>query len=199
MLEGKSAIVTGGASAAYGSDAVAGVVNFILNTDFEGVRGHAQVGASSRGDAEHHELSVSAGLDFGDRTRLLLSADTYANEGVAEYQDRPWHQSWGLVRNPDRDGPFLAAMPNVVATNYTYGGLIPSGPLAGTQFLENGEPAPFDTGDNAGRSTQLGGDGVDVARGDDSGIRSVDDAAGVEALLGLVVDLDAGQLEFGVT
>src|SRR5262245_2504760 len=42
--------VTGGASAAYGTDAVSGVVNYVLNTDFEGFDGHAQSGQTSRGD-----------------------------------------------------------------------------------------------------------------------------------------------------
>ncbi len=42
--------VTGGASASYGTDAVAGVVNFILDTDFEGVKLHGQGGEMTRGD-----------------------------------------------------------------------------------------------------------------------------------------------------
>ncbi|MCK5750143.1 MAG: TonB-dependent receptor plug domain-containing protein, partial [Oricola sp.] len=44
--------VTGGASAAYGSDAVAGVVNIILDTDFEGFRGQVDYGQTARGDGE---------------------------------------------------------------------------------------------------------------------------------------------------
>src|SRR5690606_8161158 len=49
--------VTGGATAAYGTDAVAGVVNFILDTDFEGIRGSAQAGQTDKGHNENFEIS----------------------------------------------------------------------------------------------------------------------------------------------
>lgn len=156
-------IVTGGASATYGSDAVAGVVNFRLDTDFEGLRGHLQGGMSERGDYEHGELSLSAGVRLGERTHLLLAADAYRNEGVGDPQDREWHESWGLLRGPE-GGPTFIVTPDIRAANYTYGGLITSGPLRGTQFLENGEPAPFDYAGSSGLATQRGGDGVDVAK-----------------------------------
>lgn len=45
--------VTGGASAAYGTDAVSGVVNYILDTRFEGFRAHAQTGQTTRGDGDN--------------------------------------------------------------------------------------------------------------------------------------------------
>ncbi|WP_161828129.1 TonB-dependent receptor plug domain-containing protein, partial [Steroidobacter agaridevorans] len=57
-------VVTGGASAAYGSDAVAGVVNFILDTKFEGIKGSVQGGVSSRGDNEQEKVSLAAGKFF---------------------------------------------------------------------------------------------------------------------------------------
>src|SRR5690606_9263641 len=63
--------VTGGASAAYGTDAVAGVVNFILDTDFTGVAVSAQSGVTSRGDGDNWEGSFSFGTDIGDKTHLL--------------------------------------------------------------------------------------------------------------------------------
>jgi outer membrane receptor protein involved in Fe transport len=50
-------VVTGGASAAYGSDAVAGVVNFMLDTDYVGLKGEIQGGISEQGDAENVTLS----------------------------------------------------------------------------------------------------------------------------------------------
>lgn len=157
-------IVTGGASAAYGSDAVAGVVNFILDRNLDGMRGHAQAGVSDRGDYGNYKLSLAAGFQLDQRTRLLLAADTYGNEGVPDALDRDWHRSWGLIRNRDPNGPTLLIAPNVVSSAYTYGGLIPFGPLAGTQFLPNGQTAPFDYGANTTFSVQLGGDGVDPAR-----------------------------------
>jgi len=59
-------VVTGGASAVYGSDAVAGVVNFILNDDFEGVEAGALYGISEQGDAEQYSYDITAGGAFAD-------------------------------------------------------------------------------------------------------------------------------------
>src|SRR5690606_37994928 len=53
--------VTGGASAAYGTDAVAGVVNFILDTEFTGFETHVQAGQTSRSDYDNYEVSIAGG------------------------------------------------------------------------------------------------------------------------------------------
>lgn len=58
-------VVTGGASAVYGSDAVAGVVNFILKDNYEGVQMRGQAGISKYGDAGNQYFSVLAGENFG--------------------------------------------------------------------------------------------------------------------------------------
>ena len=55
-------IVTGGNSAIYGSDAVAGVVNFILKQNFEGFSGRAQGGISSRGTGGRISLTSPLGI-----------------------------------------------------------------------------------------------------------------------------------------
>ena len=59
-------VVTGGNSALYGSDAVAGVVNFITKRDYEGLEIRAQSGVSSRFDRGNYYLSVTAGKNFAD-------------------------------------------------------------------------------------------------------------------------------------
>src|SRR5215468_46594 len=59
-------VVTGGASAAYGSDAVAGVVNFVLDTKFEGLKASAQAGISQYGDNFNYRVSVTGGMSFLD-------------------------------------------------------------------------------------------------------------------------------------
>jgi iron complex outermembrane recepter protein len=59
-------VVTGGASAVYGSDAVAGVVNFITNNDFEGVEIGALGGISGEQDATEYSIDITAGGAFGD-------------------------------------------------------------------------------------------------------------------------------------
>jgi iron complex outermembrane receptor protein len=59
-------IITGGASAVYGADAVSGVANFILKRNFEGFQVDGQTGVSSRGDAKRYSISGLAGANFAD-------------------------------------------------------------------------------------------------------------------------------------
>ncbi len=81
-------IVTGGNSAVYGSDAVAGVVNFILKRDFEGIALKGQGGISSRGDRGSYFLSGTAGTNFSDgRGNVAVSAE-YAKSQPLYFTDR---------------------------------------------------------------------------------------------------------------
>jgi len=156
-------VVTGGASAAYGSDAVTGVVNFLLDDDFEGIKGRVQGGISSRGDDENYRIELAAGFALGERTHLVMSAEYFSTEGVEDYRNRDWFEGWASISNPDYpNGPREVIFKNVKTRSLTYGGLITSGPLAGTQFLEGGVPAPFYDGDYVTSSSQVGGSGVDV-------------------------------------
>jgi outer membrane cobalamin receptor len=66
-LLSRTEVVTGGASAAYGSDAVSGVVNFVLDTNYEGLEGSVQGGMSSRHDNDNSQASISGGLKIGER------------------------------------------------------------------------------------------------------------------------------------
>jgi outer membrane receptor protein involved in Fe transport len=66
-------VLTGGASAIYGSDAVAGVVNVITKTDFEGIDLYAQVGSSTKGDKNKEDITLTMGGDFGDGGNAVLS------------------------------------------------------------------------------------------------------------------------------
>lgn len=140
--------VTGGASAAYGTDAVAGVANFILDTDFTGLRTHLQTGQTSRDDADHYELSVAFGTEIGPRAHLLLSGERFHQDGVHDYSDRDWYQGWGTV--PDENG-MLRIRPRVVSRNSTFDGLIiaPDTPLHGLAFRPDGSLEPFVTSDTS--------------------------------------------------
>jgi outer membrane receptor protein involved in Fe transport len=66
-------ILTGGASTVYGSDAVAGVVNFILDDRFEGFSADSSYQISSRGDAALFDASLTAGFNLGDRGNIVVS------------------------------------------------------------------------------------------------------------------------------
>jgi len=124
--------VTGGASAAYGSDAVAGVVNFILDRDFTGLRASGQVGATERGDSENYEVSLSFGTEIGQRGHLLISGEIAEQNGVHSFDEREWYQAWGAVAGQ----PY----PNVVSANSSLNGVIfaPGTALNGLEFLPDG-------------------------------------------------------------
>src|SRR5690606_23105363 len=150
-IQQRVAVVTGGASAAYGSDAVAGVVNFVLDTEFTGIDTRVQGGITDRGDAENFEGAFTFGTDLGDAGHLIVSADVFDQRGVDGYEDRDWYQGWGTVTNPEwvassgAVGPELIIAPNVVSTEYTFGGLIraPGTALDRLMFLPDGSVAPF--------------------------------------------------------
>ncbi len=92
--------VTGGASAAYGTDAVSGVVNYILDTEFDGFRASAQTGFSERGDGRSQKYSMAFGSDLGERTHVLFSAGYTERDDIVGYDGRDWYNGCGLTQNP---------------------------------------------------------------------------------------------------
>lgn len=81
-------IATGGASAVYGSDAVAGVVNIILKNNFNGLNFHVEDKISSRGDGWSPLVSVLAGKDFFDGRGHVTANATYTKENAVRSVDR---------------------------------------------------------------------------------------------------------------
>ena len=75
-------VLTGGASAVYGSDAIAGVVNFILDDRFEGVRADATSSVTERGDGAQYDASLTAGAKLGDRGNVVLTGGYSKRQGV---------------------------------------------------------------------------------------------------------------------
>ena len=76
-------VITGGASAVYGSDAMSGVVNFMSAPYFDGIKADIQYGNSSRGDLEKASASLSMGSSFADdRGQVLLSLGYTDREGM---------------------------------------------------------------------------------------------------------------------
>jgi len=97
-------VLTGGASAVYGADAVTGVVNFILKRNFEGITARAQAGISEYGDAGKRLLAVTAGKNFADGRGNVALAYEYGSESRLESRDRSRLRGSGFVtfqRNPN--------------------------------------------------------------------------------------------------
>ena len=83
-------IVTGGNSAIYGSDAIAGVVNFVLRRDFDGFRIRGQGGISTYGDRGNYEINALAGHNFLDGRLNVTLALGYARAEAVFFADRPY-------------------------------------------------------------------------------------------------------------
>ncbi|WP_298396868.1 TonB-dependent siderophore receptor [Sphingobium sp.] len=163
-------VVTGGASAAYGSDAVAGVVNFVLDTKFSGIKGELTGGTSQRADDRRWGLTLSAGTGFAqDRGHIIVSMEYFDSKGVLGKIDpqgkRSWQDdTWSRFNNPGATPNYVIGGGARLATG-TEGGLITSGPLAGIEFGANGVPQQFVFGQYRGGGNQYtqGGSGENTA------------------------------------
>ena len=81
-------IMTGGASSVYGSDAVAGVVNFVLKDDFEGIEFEGQYGESKEGDDQSRQFSVTSGFSGLDDKGKVMFHLGYSDQGGVFARDR---------------------------------------------------------------------------------------------------------------
>jgi iron complex outermembrane receptor protein len=161
MLLQRVDIVAGGASAVYGSDAVSGVVNFILDHKFNGVKGLLEGGISGYGDAGSYRAGLAAGRQlFGGRGHIEISAEIYSHDKVNSQASRPYgNLSTQVVGSGTAANPYTLAS-NAYISNTAFGGLITDGPLAGQQFLPGGVLAPFNPGTpTATANIGVGGDG----------------------------------------
>jgi outer membrane receptor protein involved in Fe transport len=143
-------VVTGGASAAYGTNAVAGVANFILDTDFEGLNTHVQGGSSSANSRGTWEVGVAYGTPIGERSHLIVSAEAYDQDGVFGYDSQDWYEGWGQVRVPGTSLDLV--VPGVVSTQGSQNGIIsaPGSALNNWEFREDGTAGPFVFGSPSG-------------------------------------------------
>jgi iron complex outermembrane receptor protein len=132
-------VVTGGASAAWGSDAVAGVVNFIIDKNFVGFKGKVQGGSTT--DSMVRSLSAQAmwGQNFaGDRGHIEIAGEYNNRPDTALLIEQKWYRGTYLVSNPgitaanaSNSNPLFVPANNVGLAVATIGGLVTSSP-AGT-------------------------------------------------------------------
>lgn len=152
----RAEVVTGGASAAYGANAVAGVVNLILDTGYEGIKATASYGETEIGDAQTYEITGAFGTSFADGRGHFLFGGEYVDEKAAgDAFTRDWYDDWQYINNPFwnadpelSDGRARTLMLPGIVQIHTEGGVIRTGPLRGTQFHpETGLPIPFQFGE----------------------------------------------------
>ncbi len=171
----RAEVVTGGASAAYGSDAVAGVVNLILDTNLQGIKATAQYGFAEAGDDEELVLSLAGGTSFaGGRGRIIAGVDYVDDKGTGDCYSRDWCAlSYNTVSNPFKDpsNPQLGRvssgdaatliLPNTRVATATFNGAVLFGPLAGTEFNADGTTFKHDFGTYFGAGIFQSGGGDD--------------------------------------
>lgn len=164
-------VVTGGASAQWGSDAVSGVVNLIIDRGLEGARADFSYGISDFGDMEEWRASLAYGTRFAEgRGRFVIGAEFVDNEGVASHWDRPFGRdqqelvSYTGARPAGEPSRFWAR--GVTPLSMTWGGVIigptaaPGQPLRGIQFGPGGTVEPFNYG------TQIGNAAINFTGGE---------------------------------
>lgn len=101
-------VVTVGGAAAYGADAVAGVVNYILRDNYDGAQVRGQSGLSSRGDAAQYQLSGIIGRNFADgRANLTLAVEYNRNDGLQADS-----RAFRLARTNSYTNPFNGSVRN---------------------------------------------------------------------------------------
>jgi outer membrane receptor protein involved in Fe transport len=154
LLLKRSEVVTGGASAQYGSDAVAGVVNLILDDTLEGLRTDVQYGRTEQADGITYHGGVAGGMKFaGGRAHVTAALEYEKNEGTGDCYSRDWCREYQVITNPGTATvPKLAGFPanNILPDAHTVaavlGGLIVNGPLRGTAFRPDGTPYQYQYG-----------------------------------------------------
>jgi len=167
--------VTGGASAAYGSDAIAGVVNILLDTDLEGVKLNLDYAQTGEGDGSDVHLGVGGGWSFAnDRGHVLIGGEYQDTSSIDNCTSRSWcTNADALFTNNsyllNNGSPQYVIGPNAKLNGATQTGVIGGGfsGIAPAQFNEAGNGlAPFANGQFGGNFSangyRQGGDGTNV-------------------------------------
>ena len=153
-------VVTGGASASYGSDAIGGVVNFVTDKTFEGFKARFEGGESKYHDNDTVVAQVALGKAFlNDRLHVTASGEFSREAGVLaggfgtkQAGGRDWFTTPAIQVRPlasTTDGlPQYRVINNAQQIQYAQYGLITNGPLQGIAFGANGAPRQFQYGSN---------------------------------------------------
>jgi len=159
-------VVTGGAAAIYGADAVTGAVNLITKRNIKGFNVSATNGISEQGDARQTLVSFSTGAKFAGGRGSFSLGGTYSHSSPLYYTDRfDQHYQLYYATNPLNKGPNDGVPDKIRINNVSqiYYDYRPTYYLNGKSYLlENGSPRPavYDTTFSSGEfSLGDGGDG----------------------------------------
>lgn len=129
-------VITGGASSTYGSDAVAGVVNFKIRQKFDGIELSAQNGVTTRGDGATHRISGIVGHNFADGRGNAVLAVEYSDRDLVEGSTRPFFANIRQLARPAEGiigaGNFGGGAPTIASVNAVLAGYPGTTPIAGT-------------------------------------------------------------------
>jgi iron complex outermembrane receptor protein len=136
MLIDRVEVVTGGASAVYGSDAIAGAVNFILRKDVNGIEAAYFRGQTAESDGETNKLDVVMGTDFSEGRGNVLAYGSYTQRDPIMFDAREFS---AVSLNEGADGLVPGGSGNIPGTRI---GLSSSqlGTLQGVTLPANGSP-----------------------------------------------------------
>ncbi|OYU14289.1 MAG: TonB-dependent receptor [Alphaproteobacteria bacterium PA4] len=183
-------IVTGGASAAYGSDAVAGVANFILDKKFTGIKVDADSGLTGQGDGFNYSFSAAVGTSFAGGRGHVLFAGEYAHRDAILYTDRAWNQiGFRTLVNPNYTAtngqPQNLVVKGAATWNTLPGGIIRSAvgsggaALRGIYFDVGGAPKAYRFGALTDATQTQGGDWELNDQSRRIGLDAADDRRGI--------------------
>lgn len=172
ILLKRAEVVTGGASAAYGSDAVAGVVNLILDDNLNGLKANLQQSITKYGDNSETTLGLAGGFQVTDTLHFTFGGEYQDSRGTGGCQVRAFCRTEVLNfgRNPgDLSLPALNILPDVRPHSVAYNGVtVPTGyagrgpilgPVSGITFGTDGTPRRFQYGSLVNSLYQVGGEG----------------------------------------
>lgn len=153
-------VVTGGASAAWGSGAIGGVVNIILDDELEGLTIGAQNGISSRSDGNRYSFDGSFGTAFaGGRGHFMIGGEFQQDQGILDRNSRSNVGSTGLLSTPTAANAY-SLVRDINYSTFATGGLITTGALRGQTFNADGTLRPFQYGSLVSGTSMVGGEGV---------------------------------------
>jgi len=156
-------VVTGGASAAYGSDALGGIVNFVLDKEFTGLKTSAQFGGTTHGDGENWAGGLTYGTPFSQGRGHFTFSANYRYQSAIPTNTRDWNlEGWQFMNNPnyttENGQPRRLLLDQVGPSTGFAGGVITDTSFRGIAFGEGGTPYRIEYGDLVSDPDMRGGD-----------------------------------------